>query len=289
VKRPAHLWIQVWRGCPRPRNASSERTPLGQSKPFQPSLFIALIAIIPLAVQAQAQRQAMPGLHGPAANFSQHAGARQLGSRRTSRAPFAALPFPFFGDSFNPENPGDESASGDSGAVPPFLMQALQSLTGPGAASLSPAMNARGNRAPTSSEPLMIELQNGRYVRVKGNAIDGEAQPLAPLATKNSQSAKLLRDHAAKPTAALPATPLLAAGPLSTVVLVFRDGHREEVRDYTIANNTLYATGDYYTDGYWNKKIDLAALNIPNTLETNAKRNVKFILPSSSSEVVARF
>jgi hypothetical protein len=69
---------------------------------------------------------------------------------------------------------------------------------------------------------------------------------------------------------------------------MFRDGHSEEVRDYTIADGVLYARGDYYTDGYWNKKIDLAALNLPQTREANADRSVKFVLPSSPNEVITR-
>ena len=84
---------------------------------------------------------------------------------------------------------------------------------------------------------------------------------------------------------------MIASAPASVLppaVLIFHDGHREEVRDYTIADGTLYARGDYYTDGYWNKKIDLASLNVPQTLQANADRNVKFVLPSSPNEVITR-
>jgi hypothetical protein len=75
---------------------------------------------------------------------------------------------------------------------------------------------------------------------------------------------------------------------LPPATLIFRDGHSEEVRDYTIADGILYARGDYYADGYWNKKIGLASLNIPETLQANATRNVKFVLPSSPNEVITR-
>jgi hypothetical protein len=60
------------------------------------------------------------------------------------------------------------------------------------------------------------------------------------------------------------------------------------VRDYTIADGSLYARGDFYTDGFWNKKIDLASLNVAETMQANASRNVKFILPSSPNEVITR-
>ncbi len=112
----------------------------------------------------------------------------------------------------------------------------------------------------------MIELKSGHYVRVNDGGIDGEALPL-------NVSADKVRKAAALPAA----------------VLVFRDGHREEVRDYTIANGMLYARGDFYSDGYWNKNIDLAAVNLPETLHANAERNVKFALPSSPNEVITRF
>jgi len=75
---------------------------------------------------------------------------------------------------------------------------------------------------------------------------------------------------------------------LPPALLVFRDGHSEEVRDYTIADGILYASGDYYTDGYWNKKIDLSTVNVARTLGANAVRNVKFVLPSSPNEVITR-
>jgi hypothetical protein len=122
-----------------------------------------------------------------------------------------------------------------------------------------------GNNQAAYPQPLMIELQNGRYVRVSTTAADGEAQELAPA------------------TAAAPAAPNLPS-----VALVFRDGHNEEVRDYTIADGILYARGDFYIDGYWNKKIALSTLNLAQTLQENAARNVKFVLPSSPNEVITR-
>jgi hypothetical protein len=70
--------------------------------------------------------------------------------------------------------------------------------------------------------------------------------------------------------------------------LFFRDGHSEEVRDYTIADGILYASGDYYTDGYWNKKINLSALDLARTLQSNAANHVNFVLPSSPNEVITR-
>ncbi len=200
---------------------------------------------------------------------------------------YGSLPFPFFGDDFDPN---DIYSTGYpvSSAPPPFLMQALQGLVNPAANSMAslmtPANNHEGSSSSSSSDPLMIELQNGRYVRVNGPVVNGDAEPItfAETGAAKSQS-KISRE-----TPPVEQTQSIAAAPLPAVVLIFRDGHREEVRDYTIAQGALYARGDYYTDGYWNKKIDLATLNVPETLEANSARDVKFVLPSSPNEVVTR-
>ena len=84
------------------------------------------------------------------------------------------------------------------------------------------------------------------------------------------------------------AGPAAAARVLPAAILIFRDGRSQEVHDYTIADGFLYARGDFYTDGYWNKKIDLAALDLAATMQTNSARNVKFVIPSSPNEVITR-
>ncbi len=132
------------------------------------------------------------------------------------------------------------------------------------------------------SQPLMIELQNGRYTQVSSAAINGEAAPLNP----SSDEARIVRpgDRAEGPMITAP-----AANEMMPVVLIFRDGHSEQVHDYTIANGILYARGDYYNDGHWNRQIDLASLNLTETVRANASRNVPFVVPSSPNEVIARF
>ena len=69
---------------------------------------------------------------------------------------------------------------------------------------------------------------------------------------------------------------------------MFRDGHREEVSDYTIADGNLYTHDDYYTNGSWNRKIELSSLNLLETVRSNQSRNVRFRLPSSPNEVIVR-
>ncbi|MFZ2009374.1 MAG: hypothetical protein WAU76_05145, partial [Candidatus Sulfotelmatobacter sp.] len=210
-------------------------------------LFGLFLALTPWAA-AQRAMHAMTS-HPTIPHFNS---ARGFASGRTAYPsrfrqpfPYTSLPFPFFADSFNPD---DLYSTGYPVASQPpvILLQAARALAGP--AQASPTEYA--DREPSPPQPLMIELQNGRYVRVNSTAANGEALPLT-----------LAPDR-------VPSTP----HDLAPVLLVFRDGHSEEVRDYTIADGILYARGDYYTDGYWNKKIALSNLNVPETLQANANR-----------------
>jgi hypothetical protein len=246
-------------------------------------LFLLLLASLASFLSvAQAQRGGAPAhasashSHSASGSFALSRSPYRSASRRLSPlvSPYSSLPFSFFGDSFDPN---DIYSSGYPVASqpPPFLMEALRSLGGgPSAGSMGPAMDAVSAREPSSSEPLMIELQNGRYVRVKGSAADGEAAPIS----LSKDSGPVAR--AAVISASAPALP--------AAVLIFHDGHRVEVRDYSIADGSLYARGDFYTDGYWNKKIDLANLDVAQTQQANLDRNVKFVLPASPNEVITR-
>jgi hypothetical protein len=138
------------------------------------ALIAALATLLPLA---SAQRAASAGhasapahAAAPHSNFSKGTFAfgrtgRASASRRSSPYGYTSLPFPFFGDSFDPD---DIYSTGYPVASPPppFLMQALSGLAG---SSLQIPWEKPWVRSPISlpsSQPLMIELQNGRYVRV---------------------------------------------------------------------------------------------------------------------------
>jgi hypothetical protein len=117
-------------------------------------------------------------------------------------------------------------------------------------------------------QPLMIELQGDHYVRTGGFETANSGVP---------QVSRSLREVSANSTPVhLP------------TVLVYRDGHREDVSGYAIIHNVIYARGNYYQDGYWTKNIELSSLNIPATLKANQDNGVKFILPASPNEVVTR-
>jgi hypothetical protein len=149
--------------------------------------------------------------------------------------------------------------------IPIIIVQAPPPATAPPEPTQAPA------------QPLMIELQGERYVRVSGEETSG--------AEMIDRDTIQLRRPATPSEVARASS---ATHKLVPVLLVFRDGHHEEVSDYTIANGILYASGNYYTNGYWNKKIDLTTLNLAGTQQANANRNVNFVLPSSPNEVITR-
>ena len=176
--------------------------------------------------------------------------------------------FGMFSDS---SYPNDSSAAGSPPAAqaPNILLQALSPITG-----------TQDQQQP-SSQPLLIELQGGRYVQLNGEnpSANGLAyQAPNPATARGSANLASTKRSAHE----------VAARVLAPVVLVFRDGHNEEVSDYTIAGGTIYARGDYYSDGYWNKKIELSALNLPETVKSNQEHGVHFVLPSAPNEVITR-
>ncbi|MGE5207265.1 MAG: hypothetical protein ACM3PW_16765 [Chlamydiota bacterium] len=114
--------------------------------------------------------------------------------------------------------------------------------------------------------PLLIELQGDRFVRLTGSDVN---PPRAASATA-------------------PVTAAQQHNELPPAVLIFRDGHRQEVASYSIIGPALYAAGSYWTNGYWTQKILLADLNLPATFEANQQRGVNFVLPSAPDQVITR-
>jgi hypothetical protein len=232
---------------------------------------------------APAFRSPLPSFDQPRGRFAFGRSGYGNGGRFNRYGPYGSF-WPLFGDyDLGDYDLNDLYASGYPVASQPPMIPLQDALA---------MMNSRNNtgasdyeRQATLAEPLMIELQNGHYVQVNTAAVGGEAQPFR--ASPNEAAAEDSRD-ATQPHAG----PMIAArttNDLAPVTLIFRDGHTEQVRDYTIADGTLYARGDFYTDGYWNKQIDLSSLNLPQTLQANAEHGVNFVLPSSPNEVIARF
>lgn len=121
------------------------------------------------------------------------------------------------------------------------------------------------------SEPLMIELQGNRYVRFGGRQQSVERGNNSPpdYAEADARSTQ----HPAE---------------LPPAVLIFKDGHREQVPEYAIIGSTIYASGDFWQSGHWTKNIQVSALNIPATIQANREAGIRFSLPSAPNQVITR-
>jgi hypothetical protein len=140
-----------------------------------------------------------------------------------------------------------------------------------------PSAEPLAERSSSPAQPLMIELRGDRYVRLSGEEMS-ETEMIDSTATAP-------RRHERPAAAAIRPAVVNESAP---AVLVFRDGHREEVSDYTITDGILYTAGDPYTGGSWNRKIELSSLDLPETVKSNHSRGVSFRLPSAPNEVVVR-
>lgn len=137
-----------------------------------------------------------------------------------------------------------------------------------------PALERPPERVPPS---LVIERQGDQWVQVAGYI--QSPTPTQPAQTETVK-ANSLRPIIPSHNGSAPELPL--------AVLVYRDGHEEEVERYTIIGETLYTIANYWTSGSWTRKIDLADLDIPATLKLNQERGSKFSLPSGPHEVMIR-
>jgi len=212
------------------------------------TLVLALIAACSPGVSAQRIASA-PHFAPPRAGHGFH-GTGEFGHRDRYAYPAGFFSYPFY-----------EQALFDSG-YPVAAQPSVIVLQAPPAQAVAPAA------AQAPMQPLMIELQGGRYVRVSGED-DSRSEMVGGGAAQSL----------ARPGAA-------AVNPTPPALLVFRDGHQEQAADYTIADGILYARGDFYSNGSWTKKIELSALNLSATVEANQSQGVRFQLPTAANEVI---
>jgi hypothetical protein len=116
-----------------------------------------------------------------------------------------------------------------------------------------------------AADPMLLELHGSQWVKVS-NFSQGSDRTISTAVPAQQISSK----------------------PLPPALLVFRDGHTEEISSYSIIGQTIYAKADYWSTGKWTRTIQLADLNIPVTLEQNHERGVNFGLPSSPDEIMIR-
>jgi hypothetical protein len=132
------------------------------------------------------------------------------------------------------------------------------------------------------AESVLLELHGDRWVRITNygaSANSGAAEP--ERATPVSATLPPVASHRDNTTREV-------VSELPRAALVFRDGHTEEIQKYVIVGPTLYTTADYWTTGSWTRKIAIADLNVPATLQLNQGRGAKFTLPSGPTEVMMR-
>jgi hypothetical protein len=231
------------------------------------NLFLAILVTMIFVPSADAQRPA--GIASartarPGGSFSRGRGPRNrtmpLGRGRRS---FDGLAYsPYFYSDYDSEPEMIEEA-------PP---QITEQTSGP--ASMAPVA------AP--AEPLVLELRGDHWVRITNY---GQPQ----IAGQFSQPERASR----QPSAIAPASPRRnqaaePPGEAPRAVLVFQDGHKEEIGNYMIVGATIYANADYWSGGSWTRKVEIAELDVPATLKMNQERGAKFSLPSGPSEVMLR-
>jgi hypothetical protein len=129
-------------------------------------------------------------------------------------------------------------------------------------------------------DPLLIEWNGESYEQVSSGAEHGQ-----PTAWRANGSRS--KHHGFVGPSGRPA--ISSAMKSNAAVLVYRDGHRETVREYSIIGGILYAAGDYWQSGAWTRRIPLTAIDIPASREASKAAGATFLLPTGPNVVVASF
>jgi hypothetical protein len=130
------------------------------------------------------------------------------------------------------------------------------------------------------AESLLLEYRDGQWVRIA----TGNQMAILQSGKPDVAQASSPQPVRSSPTAAVAPQP-----ELPHAIVVFRDGHMEEVGKYMIQGDTLFTNTDYWSTGSWTRKIPLSELDLPASLKLNKERGSKFNLPSGPNEVVVRF
>jgi hypothetical protein len=232
------------------------------------ALSLAVLGAALFASSAQAQRRVASASRrvGPVRAAVSRRGGARIGSVHARNA--GEL---FNGSAFEPYYYFDyDSEPGIIEAPPP---QIILAQTVP---SVSPVPNAH--------ESLVLELQGDHWVRITNH---GQSQTEGQANQPDSERASN------PPSAIPPAIPRQsqAKGPpieLPPAVVVFRDGHKEEIGKYAIIGAIIYTNADYWSSGSWTRLIQIAELDVPATLKLNQERGANFRLPSGPNEVMIR-
>lgn len=137
-----------------------------------------------------------------------------------------------------------------------------------------PAANVEVAATSKPVESLVMENRGGQWVRIP----TASEMPVAQASASNSEPG-------ATSSKATPTPP----DRLAPAVLVFRDGHEEQVTRYVVQGNVLYTNADYWSTGSWTRKISIAELDVPACVKRSAEQGGMFRLPSKPNEVIVRF
>ena len=241
------------------------------NKRFAISLPIAIVGALALVSSAQAQRRfAAPAPAARTATVGRYRPTLRTALPLSGRNRFFSrsrfLPYPYLYPSYFSPDYDSEPVMTEAPAPQVVVIEAAP------ASAQTPA--------PSPPEPLLLELQGDQWVRVPSYTQAPAGAPSAPpesLTASGPRSVAPRQSIAAEPPRELP-----------PAVLVFRDGHEEEVKSYTIIDKTLYTSANYWTTGSWTRKIEINDLDVPATLKLNQERGSNFRLPSGPQEVVIR-
>ena len=126
---------------------------------------------------------------------------------------------------------------------------------------------------PDDDGPVNVDPTHSRGAPAANDRGPGYLDAAAPRQAPHESAPRA----AAAPDPAEPPEPV-AAQPAT--VLIFKDGHKSEVRNYAIVGGTLFD----FTDGR-SHKILLADLDLPATLKANDDRGVDFQVPAKAKQV----
>lgn len=143
-----------------------------------------------------------------------------------------------------------------------------------------PTLPQAGNPEPQANPPapsLLIELRGGRYVRIREDESSF---------SENTDPQNTDRQSVSDGSQSYPLGASHPSAPPPSTLLVFRDGSREQISDYTIADGVLYAQANYFTEGLWNKPIVLSSLDLSATITENRARGLQFRIPAAPNQVI---
>jgi hypothetical protein len=230
------------------------------------TLWMVILGTTMVALPAHAQRRGAGGrIAGARRGFVRTRGAG--GGGYFAGAAFD--PYDYSDYTYDSSAPGPEEVQ----APPPQIIFAQAAPP-----TAAPSANAH--------QSVVLELQGDHWVRIMNygqSQSDGQTSTTGSEQTPNTPKA-----HEANPTTPrrteAEATPVV----IPAAMLVYRDGHQEEIGKYAIIRATIYTNGDYWSSGSWTRQIQIAELDVPATLKVNQERGANFSLPSGPNEVMIR-